>query len=83
MTSLKFPRPLPGYGPDDPFQIVDTATGEVCGPLKAGEFWIKGPQVMKGYLNNEKATKEMVTPDGWLKTGQLISAVAWKGGGEL
>ncbi|XP_059481737.1 uncharacterized protein LOC132200350 [Neocloeon triangulifer] len=38
---------------------------------KTGELWYKGPNVMQGYLNNEKATKETLTPDGWLKTGDV------------
>ena len=33
-----------------------------------GEFVVKGPQVMVGYLDNEKATTEMVQDD-WLFTG--------------
>ncbi|MEO9896813.1 MAG: hypothetical protein ABJD13_11680 [Paracoccaceae bacterium] len=36
-----------------------------------GELWIKGPQVMLGYLNNEKATAQTITSDGWLKTGDI------------
>ena len=36
-----------------------------------GEIWIKAPNVMKGYWRNEKATKSTLTPDGWLKSGDI------------
>ena len=36
-----------------------------------GELLIKGPQVMKGYFKNKKATAEVFTRDGWFKTGDL------------
>ena len=36
-----------------------------------GELWIRAPNVMKGYWRNEKATKETLTPDGWLRTGDV------------
>lgn len=52
-------------------RIVDPSTGADMGPDEEGELWIKGPQVMKGYLNNPKATAETLTEEGWLKTGDL------------
>lgn len=52
-------------------KIVDPESGRTCGVGEVGEIWIKGPQVMKGYLNNEKATRDMITPNGWCKTGDI------------
>jgi len=57
--------------PNTQCRIVDAETGEDLAAGEKGELWIKGPQVMMGYLNNEKATTEMITPDGWLKTGDI------------
>ncbi|CAK4033500.1 4-coumarate-- ligase-like 7 [Lecanosticta acicola] len=44
---------------------VDHAVGE------AGELWVRGPQMMLRYWENEAATRETVTADGWLKTGDV------------
>lgn len=43
--------------------------GADVGPNEAGELWVKGGNVALGYYNNEQATRDTFTPDGWLKTG--------------
>jgi len=57
--------------PNTQCRIVNPETGEDITPGVEGELWIKGPQVMIGYLNNEKATQDTLTHDGWLKTGDV------------
>uniref|UniRef100_A0A1J3JMX7 4-coumarate--CoA ligase-like 9 n=2 Tax=Noccaea caerulescens TaxID=107243 RepID=A0A1J3JMX7_NOCCA len=52
-------------------KIVDPSTGEALPPGKQGELWLRGPVIMKGYVENEKATAETLDKEGWLKTGDL------------
>ena len=43
---------------------LDKITGE-------GEIWAKGPNVMQGYYKEPEMTRDVITPDGWFKTGDL------------
>ncbi|KAH9073096.1 AMP binding protein [Lactarius deliciosus] len=47
--------------------VIDAAPGE------PGELWVRGPTVMKGYLNNPSATANSITADGWFKTGDIAT----------
>jgi 4-coumarate--CoA ligase len=52
-------------------QIADVETEEPLGVGEDGEVWMRGPNIMKGYLNNKEATDATVTADGWLKSGDI------------
>ena len=52
-------------------RLVDPVTGTDAPRDGRGEVWARGPNIMKGYWKNEKATRETLTADGWLKTGDI------------
>jgi long-chain acyl-CoA synthetase len=70
---------LAGFNPQNP---VLQSTGPACIGVELkimdadprtgeGEIWAKGPNVMQGYYKEPGITSEIITPDGWLKTGDL------------
>ena len=57
--------------PNTECKLVDPATGDELGPNQEGEICVRGPQIMKGYLNNPDATARTIDSDNWLHTGDI------------
>ncbi|MEP6635380.1 MAG: 4-coumarate--CoA ligase family protein [Acidobacteriota bacterium] len=60
--------------PNTECRILDLQTGEPLGPNKEGELCVRGPQIMKGYLNRPEATAATIDSEGWLHTGDIAYA---------
>lgn len=74
-ASVPLKRETPGAVgyclPNTECKIVDPDTHAELVANEAGEIWIRGPQVMRGYLGNPQATEEMIDADGWLRSGDV------------
>ena len=57
--------------PNTEVMIVDIVTGEEMAQGKEGELWIRGPQIMKGYLNQPGETAACLDREGWYHTGDV------------
>ncbi len=58
--------------PETEIRIVSNQ-GVDLGFNQAGELWVRGPQLMRGYWQLPQATSEVLTHDGWLRTGDIAS----------
>jgi long-chain acyl-CoA synthetase len=61
-------RPVPGVD----VRLVEDGEDALLGD--AGEIWVRGPNVFAGYWGDEQATAAALTPDGWLRTGDVAVA---------
>jgi len=57
--------------PNTECKVIDLETGAPLGPNKEGEVCVRGPQIMKGYLNRPDATATTIDTEGWLHTGDI------------
>jgi acyl-CoA synthetase (AMP-forming)/AMP-acid ligase II len=57
--------------PNTECKIIDLQTGEPLPPNQEGELCVRGPQIMKGYLNRPEATAATIDRDNWLHTGDI------------
>ncbi|KAH7365470.1 hypothetical protein KP509_18G030000 [Ceratopteris richardii] len=52
-------------------KIVDVDSKKPLPPNHSGEIWLRGPVIMKGYLDKPEETERAVDKEGWLHTGDL------------
>lgn len=57
--------------PNTECRVVGVDSGDDLPLGEDGELWVRGPQVMTGYLNDPDATGAMLSADGWLRTGDI------------
>ncbi len=70
-------RSMPGDAGSSGYPLIGVEIRAVDGdghdvaPGRTGEFWVRGPNIMRGYYRDAAATSAALTADGWLRTGDL------------
>jgi acyl-CoA synthetase (AMP-forming)/AMP-acid ligase II len=59
--------------PNTEARLVKVGTREDAASGEPGELWVRGPQVMTGYLEDPAATARTLDADGWLRTGDIAT----------
>ena len=62
--------PLPGYEVE-----IRNERGELLPERHCGTLYVRGPSIMSGYFGDLLSTREVLSPDGWLNTGDLAYRV--------
>jgi fatty-acyl-CoA synthase len=62
--------PLPGFEVE-----VRSSDGQPVAPRQVGTLYVRGPSIMSGYFGEEALTREVLSGDGWLNTGDLAYLV--------
>ena len=70
-SNVKKPGSIGPPIPGTECRLVVPETGRDAWPGESGELWMRGPQVMQGYLGNRKATDKMIDAEGWLHSGDI------------
>eukprot|EP01137_Pigoraptor_chileana_P032793 Opistho-2@22770 len=70
-TALIKPGAVGVLVPNSEARVVCTESGKLLGQDEVGEIHVRGPMVMKGYLNRDDATKATILDDGFLRTGDI------------
>jgi acyl-CoA synthetase (AMP-forming)/AMP-acid ligase II len=73
------PGSIGKVAPNTEVRVVDVVTREDLGTRQDGELLIRGPQIMKGYLNRPEDTAQSIDRDGWYHTGDVgyIDEAGW------
>ena len=59
--------------PSTDIRLVDPESGEDVALDQEGELWVTGPQVTQGYWKRPEETAKLLTEDGWLRTGDIVT----------
>ncbi|OLY78711.1 Long-chain-fatty-acid-CoA ligase 1 [Smittium mucronatum] len=60
-----------GLVPSVEVKLVDVEGTQYNASNKSGEVFVRGPSIFKGYLDNPEKTKEVLSSDGWFRTGDI------------